>query len=252
MAKKNSKALVKAQKSRKISKALMLAPSFLKAQQLLHILQKTPSEHVYTRPAKGGGTWDYVTGTYVKKVLNYVFGWLWDFDVVEHGREGDLIWVLGKLTVKDKKGLKISKTQFGRADVKFKKGTKTPLDYGNDLKAATTDALKKCASEFGIASDIYGKQEFKDIKLNMDKSFVGPENGQNGQTKVKDILAGQKEKQQIEKYCRELGANTPDKAYDLIKKLTGIELNDKLNKTDSLTIIAALLRKQTAKRNGKN
>lgn len=66
-----------------------------------------------------------------------------------------------------------------------------------------------------------------------------------------NMLAGIKEKEQIEKYCRELGVNDPDKAYILIKKLTGIEFNAKLNKTDSLTIIAALLLKQTSKRNGK-
>jgi isopentenyldiphosphate isomerase len=59
----------------------------------------------------------------------------------------------------------IVKEQFGRADVKFKKGTEIPIDYGNDLKAASTDALKKCASELGIASDIYGKNEFKEIKV---------------------------------------------------------------------------------------
>lgn len=65
------------------------------------------------------------------------------------------------------------------------------------------------------------------------------------------ILAGEKEKKDIESYCRELGADDPNKAYDLIKKLTGISFNEKLTKTDSLTIIAALLQKQTAKRNGK-
>lgn len=251
MAKKNSKALAKAQKSRKISKALMLVPSFLKSQQLLHILQRTPREHVYKRKGKGGQEFEYVTGTYMKKVLNYAFGWMWDFKVLEHGQEKNLIWVLGELTVKDMKGHSITKTQFGRSDVKFYRDkTKGTVDFGNDLKAATTDALKKCAAELGIASDVYGKEEFKDIKLNMDKSFVGPENGEKGK-KVKDMLAGAKEKQLIEKYCRELGANDPDKAYDLIKKLTGVEFNDKLNKTDSLTIIAALLQKQTAKRNGK-
>ena len=49
--------------------------------------------------------------------------------------------------------------QFGRSDIKFKNEwidgkkipTKEPLDLGNDLKSATTDALKKCASEIGIA-----------------------------------------------------------------------------------------------------
>lgn len=134
--------------------------------QMLKIFQRTPNEHIYSRPAKGGGQWTFVTGVYVKKILNYVFGFLWDFEIKDKGREGDQVWVLGRLTIKNEQGVAmIVKEQFGRADVKFKKGTEIPLDYGNDLKAASTDALKKCASELGIASDIYGKNEFKEIKV---------------------------------------------------------------------------------------
>lgn len=134
--------------------------------QMLKIFQRTPNEHIYSRPAKGGGQWTFVTGVYVKKILNYVFGFLWDFEIKDKGREGDQVWVLGRLTIKNDQGVAmIVKEQFGRADVKFKKGTEIPLDYGNDLKAASTDALKKCASELGIASDIYGKNEFKEIKV---------------------------------------------------------------------------------------
>ena len=36
------------------------------------------------------------------------------------------------------------------------------LDFGNDLKGAATDSMKKCASMLGIASDVYGKAEFKE------------------------------------------------------------------------------------------
>lgn len=139
----------------------MIPKTWMSEKQVLKMVQKTPPKYVYERPAKGGGKWNYVTGAYVEKVLNYVFGWNWDFEVTSHGKEGDQLWVLGKLTVKDDRGHSITKSQFGRADVKFKKGTQSPLDYGNDLKAATTDALKKCASLLGIASDIYGKMELK-------------------------------------------------------------------------------------------
>lgn len=140
----------------------MLPATWIKENQVLQMLQRTPEEHIYTRPGKGGKDFQYVTGTYIKKVLNFVFGWNWDFEVVEHGKEGKQVWVLGKLTVKDSQGHSITKNQFGRADIKMLKAGGM-VDYGNDLKAATTDALKKCASEFGIASDIYGKAEFKDV-----------------------------------------------------------------------------------------
>lgn len=140
---------------------MALTPTWIKSAQLIQLMGKTPTKFIYTRPGKGGQKFTYVTGSYIIKALNFVFGWNWDFEVVAHGKEGDQVWVQGKLTVKSPKGDTIVKTQFGRADIKFKKDSKVMLDFGNDLKGATTDAMKKCASLLGIASDVYGKEEFK-------------------------------------------------------------------------------------------
>jgi Rad52/22 family double-strand break repair protein len=146
-------------------KYTLVTQSPVSKEQILKIFQKTPSQHVHKRPGKGGGEWDYVTGVYVKKVLNYVFGWLGDFQIIDKGTVGAQVWVQGRLTIRNTKTLErlIVKEQFGGADIKFKKGTKAPLDYANDLKAAATDALKKCASELEIASNIHGKNEFKEL-----------------------------------------------------------------------------------------
>lgn len=146
----------------KDGKKLTIPKTWLNDAQILRMVQRTPREHVYRRPGKGGQTFDYVTGSYIEKVLNFVFAWNWDFEIVEHGLIEGHIWVKGRLTVRGTKpGESISKMQFGRAEVKYLKNTKQMLDYGNDLKAASTDALKKCASLLGIASDIYGKAEYK-------------------------------------------------------------------------------------------
>lgn len=146
-------------------KQYAIAKTWVSSNQIMRMVQKTPPQHIYERPGKGGQKFTYVTGNYVEKVLNYVFGFLWDFEVINHGQAGDFIWVQGKLTVKNAQGATISKTQFGRSEVKYKKDTahkpENYVDYGNDLKAATTDALKKCASLLGIAGDVYGKQEYK-------------------------------------------------------------------------------------------
>lgn len=147
----------------------------LNTQQLNFLLSETPQKHIYKRPAKGGGTWDFVTGVYVKKVLNLMFGWDWDFEVVDFQviDAAKQCVVHGKLTCRVGEKT-IVKHQFGRADIKYKTRkdennkkipTDQPLDLGNDLKAATTDALKKCASELGVASDIYGANEFKAISV---------------------------------------------------------------------------------------
>ncbi len=142
---------------------LTIPKTWVSSGQLTQILQTTPKKYVYQKPAKGGGKpFDYVTVSYVQKALNYIFGWDWDFEVIEHGIEGGQVWVKGRLTVRGTKpGQAITKTQFGRADIKYRRGTKDMLDFGNDLKGATSDALKKCASMLGIASDIYGKSEYK-------------------------------------------------------------------------------------------
>lgn len=137
----------------------------LNASQLALLLKKTPKQYVHTRPAKGGGTWDYVSGGYVRKVLNLMFGWDWDFEVVSEQVVGKQVIVKGKLTCRVN-NRQIVKMQFGCKEVICRSGTETPLNLGNDFKAAATDALKKCAAELGIAADIYNKQDFKEIAVN--------------------------------------------------------------------------------------
>lgn len=150
-------------------KYMLVRNDSINSKQLLHILQKTPSKYIYKRKGRGFKEFIYVKGHYIKKVLNYVFGWLWDFQVIDKGREGNQVWVLGRLTIKNKKMFPIIiKEQFGRAEIKFLKDkAHTPenmVDYGNDLKAAATDSLKKCASELGIASDVYNSEEDKEVE----------------------------------------------------------------------------------------
>lgn len=151
----------------------------LNEHQLALILKRTPNQYIKKRPAKGGGTWDYVTGGYVRKVLNLMFGWDWDFEILDHTIIGGEAVVKGRLTCRTN-GKQIVKTQFGNKDVIYKKQTqdeitkgldKIPLSIGNDLKAAATDALKKCAAEIGIAADIYNKEDFNEVIVDVDNSL---------------------------------------------------------------------------------
>ena len=144
------------------AKDLSLTTSALNKKQLQMLLKHTPEKYVRTRPAKGGGQWKYVSGGYVKKVLNMMFGFNWTFEVVEKTIiHGEAI-VLGKLTIQSN-GTTITKMQFGNKEIICKRGTDQPLSIGNDLKSATTDALKKCAAELGIAADIYNAEEFREV-----------------------------------------------------------------------------------------
>lgn len=145
----------------------------LSVDQLNTVIGKTPAKAKKTRPAKGGGTWLYVSGSYMKKQLNILFGWNWDFEIISEQilvEAGEVV-VKGKLTCRSN-GNTIVKMQYGNKEIVFKKGTKIPLSIGNDLKAAATDALKKCAAEIGIAQDVYAPQEFKDVEVVADTEIV--------------------------------------------------------------------------------
>ena len=98
-----------------------------------------------------------------------MFGWDWDFEVLEDKIMHDEAIVKGRLTCRSN-GRTIIKTQYGNKDIMYKRGTdaqgnRVPLSIGNDLKSAATDCLKKCAAEIGIAADIYNKDEFKEIQV---------------------------------------------------------------------------------------
>lgn len=144
----------------------------LSTKQINALNVRTPRHYLKKRPAKGGGSdWDYVTAGYVKRQLNRIFGHEnWSFEVKSSMSEAFEVatrtgscTILGKLTVYTQRPQPIIKEQFGRAEVKFKKGTTKPLDFGNDMKAAASDALKKCAADLGIAADVYNKQEYIEI-----------------------------------------------------------------------------------------
>jgi len=146
---------------------LSLVPdNLLNEDQLKLLLKKTPKQYIKERPAKGGGTWNYVTGGYVRKVLNLLFGWQWSFEIVDEQifLEAREVVVKGRLTA-EVNGRKITKMQYGNKDIICKRGTNDPLSIGNDLKAAATDCLKKCAAEIGIAADIYNAEDFKEVSV---------------------------------------------------------------------------------------
>jgi hypothetical protein len=175
----------------------------LNANQLALLMKRTPDKFVRTRPAKGGGSWTYVSGGYIRKVLNLMFGWDWDFEVLSEIERGNQVIVKGKLTCRVN-GRAIVKTQFGCKEIMYKRGTQDPLNLGNDYKAAATDALKKCAADIGIASDIYGKDEFREIAVN---------------TESAEETHNNKEKERVEKHI--LKSTTEDEllqVYDLVGK----------------------------------
>ena len=127
----------------------------LPQEQIDRLKDKTPSQFIRQKPGRGGRALSYVDIGYVTTKLNQIFGHVWTFEVVREGREGAHIWVLGRLRVMLRDGMVLTKEQYGSSDVKVVRATGKPVCLGDDFKAAASDAMKKCASLLGLASDVY-------------------------------------------------------------------------------------------------
>lgn len=104
------------------------------------------------REGRGGKMLDYIETHAVITRLNEAFGGAWSFEVAEYkSMEGEVV-VQGRLTA----GGQI-KEQFGSAAVARNKETGKPICIGDDLKSAASDALKKCATLFGVGLHLYDK-----------------------------------------------------------------------------------------------
>jgi hypothetical protein len=93
---------------------------------------------------------DYVPTQLVIQRLNDAFDSLWNFKVIEHQILENEVIILGELYAAG-----VSKQQFGSNKISKSKQGET-ISIGDDLKSATSDSLKKCASLLGVALHIYG------------------------------------------------------------------------------------------------
>ena len=113
-------------------------------------MQKTAPMYIKSRE-KG---LKYVDVSYMTTALNLATLMDWSFEVLEtKDYEMDKkhhFAVLGCLTIHTTEGKDIMKQQWGSQVLKAK------MEVGDALKAAASDALKKCASMLGIAGDVYG------------------------------------------------------------------------------------------------
>jgi hypothetical protein len=101
---------------------------------------------------RGGVALTYVSGEQVVRRLNEVLGvGGWSFRVLRHdiNPEADEAWALGEL-VAEIGDRTVVRQQFGSQKLRRSRSTGAPLDLGFDLKGASTDAMKKCASLLGV------------------------------------------------------------------------------------------------------
>src|SRR5262245_40149091 len=121
--------------------------------------QATPKEEIRWRKGRGGQEYPYTDGAYVIRTLNEAFGWDWDCEVDNEQifYVNEVPFEVGcrvRLTAR-LNGQAVVKMQYGCQPIEFLKDGITPVSIGDAHKSAATDGLKKCASELGIALDLY-------------------------------------------------------------------------------------------------
>jgi hypothetical protein len=120
-------------------------------------LLEHPFDSVQIKQRKGrNGVLDYVEGHTVIARLNAALDGAWSFEVVVHEVRDHEVLVLGKLTAAG-----IVKMQFGASQVTRDRETKALISLGDDLKAAATDALKKCATFLGVGLHLYAERPLR-------------------------------------------------------------------------------------------
>jgi len=113
-----------------------------------------PPQLIKERPGPGGKRLSYVEGHKYIERLNEAFDGDWSFEIIEQMIYENEVIVRGRLTVD---GGNIVKEQYGGAEAKVTRHGEI-LSRADDLKAAATDALKKCSSLLGVGLHLYGSE----------------------------------------------------------------------------------------------
>ena len=104
---------------------------------------------IKSRQGGQGMTFDYISTEYAIQLLNEAFDYSWDSRVLMHEITDTMAVVGVELKVWDAQGNPIVKQQFGSCNIN------RGVDMGSALKGAASDGLKKCASQLGVALELY-------------------------------------------------------------------------------------------------
>jgi hypothetical protein len=109
-----------------------------------------PREMLRTRRGPFGQDITYVEAAHYVRRLNEAFDGVWSWRVLSHDIRGSEVIVHGILEA----GGQV-KAAFGGSPITTSRQTGEVVSVADDLKAASTDALKKACSLLGIGLDLY-------------------------------------------------------------------------------------------------
>jgi len=176
--------------------------------------------------------------------LNDALEGMWSFEIINHHineKEGEVL-VIGKLTVGN-----IVKMQFGSSQITKAKQSGDIISIADDLKAAATDSLKKCATQMGVGLYLYNKEKGCSDQIpgkgngNSNGAKQSPksnDNGNSGNGNGKGRLSA-KQHAYILKLMAENAITRAEFDRDCVERY-GSAL-DYLSKNDASAVIAQLL-----------
>ena len=117
-------------------------------------LLEKPFAPAQIRQRKGrNGLLDYVEGHSVIQRLNEALEGAWSFEIVHHEVREEEVLVIGRLTAEG-----ITKMAFGGSQVTRERESGALISISDDLKAAATDCMKKCATFLGVGLHLYAEK----------------------------------------------------------------------------------------------
>ena len=196
---------------------------------------------IKTRKGRSGDRLSYIEVPEYIKRLNMAFDYNWSFEIEEEKIESGFVIVRGRLTAEG-----IAKSQYGTSQITLAKDTGEVVAIGDDYKAAGSDALKKCASLFGIGLHLYngsnskgnGKSKGNGSGMNKPSGNKGNGNVTKAQlSKIKSLRTG-------------LGMSS-DEVLDLVERMYNTRDPKELNKEMASAIISVLEKQKEEADEGK-
>ena len=122
------------------------------------------------REGNFGKMLDYVEAHSVIQRLNDAFDARWSFEILEQKimEQTDEVVVLGKLNADG-----VTKSQFGSSRITRNSQNGEMVSLADDLKAAGTDALKKCATLLGVGLHLYGGNNNSKVQHTTNRQHQG-------------------------------------------------------------------------------
>lgn len=171
------------------------------------ILEKEfDAAQIKRRKGRNGMMLDYIQIPNVIRRLNAAFEYYWSFEIVSFEIMDTEVVVQGKLTAEG-----MTKSQFGSSLITKSRQNGEKIAIGDDMKSAGSDALKKCATLFGIALHLYSESEAAtESETNKEEMSQNQGNGTITQEQLAEI-----------KQLRTSLEWKPDQVLDIVERMFG-------------------------------